>query len=195
MSSEDTRASENGITVFSWNEFPVERDRFFVCICTENLEEFKSKSSITAPTTPASHLDPLNTSTLNFIKSVFPEECKTYTERNDIVEYKKRINKSTLLFDFNKKSDWIDCMVVLQGYLNSGHFIFVGPYENIPKTALTVSDILIFDTANTANKYLSERHNSNINNFNTNTHYILIDRRRMGFSVHGLTKSDLERYS
>ncbi len=78
--------------------------------------------------------------------------------------------------------------------MDRGHFIIIGDYDKIPKIALTITDIIVFDTEDTTNKYLGERHSSKISNFNTDLHYILIDKQKMGFKIHGLTKSDLNRY-
>lgn len=174
--------STSNITVFSWNEFPVEKNKFFICICTKsNLIDSERKN-----------IDKL----LNYVQIIFPENKIIYNDPEDFIKYKTQIEngKTTMILDLRKSTDWIERLYFLNRYLDKGYFIIIGDYDIIPKISLTMSDILIFDTEETTNKYLGERYRSTISNFNIDTHYVLIDKRRMGLNIHGLTKAELDRY-
>lgn len=170
---------QKDITVFLWNEFPVEKTKFTTCICKDGIEESK--------------LDEL----LNFIKLIYPEDYIVYTTPKDLIEYKNRISvkKSTIIFDLCKTTDWAENLYILDRYLDRAYFIIIGLYEHIPKIYLTISDIMIFNDEETINKYLSTRHNSLISNFNHQSYYCLLDKRRMGMKINGLIKSNLTQYS
>lgn len=182
----DEKKKEPGLTLFSWNEFPVQKDKFCICICTKNDQSEKEKDEINR--------------LINFVKIIFPEKNTIYNDSYDIINYKKNNDgknndKSTLILDLKHKTKWVDNLYIHKQYIDSGYFIIFGEYDKIPKVILTTSDIIIFDTEDTCNKYLGERHKSNISNFNTDMYYILVDKRRMGFNIHGMSKSDLNRYN
>jgi hypothetical protein len=60
---------------------------------------------------------------------------------------------------------------------------------------LTVSDIIMFDTNNTINEYLSERHNLKFESFEIDKkYYLIVDKRRMDFKIQVLEKSKVNRY-
>ena len=176
--------TESKISVFTWNEFPVEADKLTLCICTGKNLGASEKLEI----------DKL----IRYIKTIYPENIIDYhtNNTNTIINTKLQSSdeKKTLFLDIKEETTWTDNMSLYHQYLdNRGHIIVTGEYENIPNIVLTSADIIIFDTEETTNKYLT-RHKSSLNNFNTTTHYILVDKRRMGFRVYGLSKSDLERY-
>lgn len=187
MSNGDSSAN---ITVFNWNEFPVEKDKFCVCIC---LSEIKSQRE----TLKEKNTDKI----LNYVKLIFPEENLIYTNIHDLVNYRKNITnstiKSTLIFNIDDLSDtdWTENIAILGAYLDRGYFIIIGNYDKIPKILTTTCDIMIFDTEDTTNKYMLERHNSKISNFNTESHYILIDKRNLNLKIHGLSKEEINRYN
>ncbi len=64
---------DNNITIFSWNEFPVEKEKFIMCICTSDKENTKINNLI------------------NYTKIIFPENSFVYNEPNDLVKYKKKL--------------------------------------------------------------------------------------------------------
>ena len=170
--------SNSNITTFNWNEFPVERDKFLICICLKTAQ------------TKGEKLDSDNI--LNYIKVIFPEET--------ISDITKKLNttttKSTLIIDELSENHWSQNVLILKKYLdNRGHIIIIGNYDNIPKLLLTISDIIIFDIDETANKYLTERHRMNISNFNNDSHHILIDKRNLNMNIHGLSKEEIKHYT
>lgn len=207
-------STNKGISVFSWDKFPLECDKFSVCICTKNNPNERESIEI----------DKL----LNYIKLIFPQNCILHT---DIVDDKKNMvtgDKNTILFDLRSSdnrhilkggivdptllpypfgseilksgssvSDWVDNLYILQKYLSDEikvYSVTIGEYEKIQKLTLTSTDIIIFDTEETANKYLKERHRSTISNFTEDAYYLLIDKRRLRMDIYGLAKSDLDRY-
>lgn len=192
MSNDSKENSSTNITVFNWNEFPVEKEKFSVCICLKNNQSSDEK---------------INTNKiLKYIKMMFPEETSSYTNVSDLVNYKNNImsktnlmsaHKSTMTININELSNihWSENIAILQRFLDRGYFIIIGDYDKIPKIVTTTADIMIFDTEDTTNKYLGEKHRSQISNFNTDSHYILIDKRNLNMNIHGLSKDEINHYT
>jgi hypothetical protein len=176
--------SNSNITTFNWDKFPVEEDKFLICICLKseqtNVEKIDSNNII------------------NYIKIIFPEENIIYNNNSDIINYTKKLNttsKCTLIIDELSKNHWSQNISVLKKYLdNRGYIIIIKDYDNMPKLLLSISDIIIFDIDETANKYLTERHRMNISNFNNDSHHILIDKRNLNMNIHGLSKDEIKHY-
>jgi hypothetical protein len=189
--NDDIGNQNTNINIFSWDKFPVESDKFRMCICLENEIIEDDNQSIK--------------NLIEYNKLLFPENIIYYKTIQDLIYYKKQSYniKSTVLIDLrnneknkNKTSDlWLENLYMMILDLESIYCIIIGEYSKVPKIILTVSDIIIFDTTNTINKYLSERHNSKLSNFDvTEKYYLMVDKRRMDFKIQVLEKSKVNRY-
>lgn len=167
-------AGEEISSIFCWNQFPVEVEKFSLCICISDEEE--------------------SSRVLKYINLIFPEKTTLYKKSTDLYDYKKTLEeeKTTIVFNLYEK-DWVDSFL-LKSYNDKGYFITVGEYENIPKVVLTTSDVIIFDSK-TIKKYLQERHSYiTIEDINEDT-YIVLDRRRMKFEFKYILKTEVLFYS
>jgi hypothetical protein len=63
------------------------------------------------------------------------------------------------------------------------HSIVIGDYENIPKLILTTSDLLIFNTESSINKYLNEKNSYNIIVSASPDEYVREVAKKMGFHM------------
>ena len=171
-----TNVKNDNITTFNWKQFPVEYSSFSVCVCFEDNDLLIHSGAIDK--------DIL----LSFLKIIFPSHI-----HSGAIENNK--GKTTKIYNFDIEDiKWTTNNNILQKHLSKkGHSIFVGKYDNIPNIIFTISDILIFTNLNNVNKYL-ERHNIQINNFDEQKYFLVIDKRRLGFSFHGIDKKELERY-
>lgn len=174
--------TKGSITAFSWKSFPVEEEKFTVCL-------------VQSGTTKTRDFDNL----CEYIKIVFPENFVVH-ENTESYRNTPPFKKHTILRECvktNKKDypKWLETNFLFQEYLHNSHIIVTGEFDDIPHTVLTNSRIIIFESQDDSNKYLQSKHGASLNSFNTETNFIVIDKSIMGhFNIYGLFKKDLVRY-
>lgn len=170
--------STNGaITPFTWKLFPVEEDKFDICLVQSGKTQTRDFSRL-----------------YEYIKVIFPED-KSINLNNpeDHISTKFTIIKE---FDqFNYENKWIESHILFKHYLENRHTIVLGEFDFIPETSLTNSRIIIFESQDDSNKYLNSRHRASLQNFDILSNFIVIDKSVMGhINIYGLNKKDLIRY-
>lgn len=172
------------IGLFRWVEFPLEKDKFTVCIVYDgNIKDH----------------DKL----ISYIKTIFPENPKKCIDTKDIIDYNvsTKSKKTTLIIDdkntsFNK-SDWVDSLLINNE--TKSFNIIIGKYETISKTSLTMADVIFFETYETLNKYKSDRFGftilfSQVLKNSCKDLYFIVDKQNMNDIVGYFPKIELMRY-
>lgn len=173
-------STTNGtITSFSWKMFPVEEEKFSVCLVQSGKSTTKEFSNL-----------------CEYMKIIFPEKLVMH---DTLESYGVLSGKYTFLKEYSNSSNecpkWLQNHLLIEKYLDNTHVIVIGEFNDIPATVLTNSRIIVFETQEDVNKYLQLRHGALLNNFNTDTNFIVIDKSIMGhFNIYGLSKKDLIRY-
>ena len=168
--------SNNGsITQFSWKSFPVEDDKFSICLVQSGKTRSREFLRL-----------------YEYIKVVFPED--TSIKLNNPEE---RIStKFSIIKEFDSLNhNWVDNHILFKHYGQNRHTIVVGELEFIPKTTLTNSRMIIFESSGDSNKYINARHRISLDNFDEVPNFIVIDKSIMGhINIYGLDKKLLIRY-
>lgn len=173
-------ATTNGfITSFSWKSFPVEEEKFFICLVQSGEKMTREFENL-----------------YEYIKIVFPEKI-VYSDSPDWHNISGTLLKKTsVICECKKEKNWIESHNLTTDYLRNSHVIVSGEFDNIPSTVFTNSRIIIFESDDDSNRYIQKTHCVSLNNFNTRSNFIVIDKSIMGhFNIYGLLKTDLIRYS
>jgi len=137
------------INLFSWYSFPLESDKFILSYCYTTVDE----------------------QVVSYIKCIFPETtfCDT------IESYNKCNDKKKVLFlRCDEKLSW-DRVNLISDILNEKVYVIaVGTIDTIPRCVMSLSDIVIFDDKDTANKYTLPLH---ISACDITNNFIICDNR------------------
>ena len=175
---------------FRWKKFPLETSGFVVCIIRDD-DSFYNDYNI----------DNL----LTYIKTIFPEVSSDITSKN-IELYRKncesdKSHKNTIVISPSFHEDeWVDNLRVYSNKKDNSFYIIEGKYSDIPKIALTLSDVMFFTSQEVLNLYKIDRfgvsmkfEDERLQN-NKNCFYI-IDKQNMKDNIRVLPKKYMDRYN